>query len=168
MCRVASSYCVVGVGQGVGFDCTSDLCRRHRTGGYGQCGQIGKKCTAHCCRRDMSRNSRHFASSVTNRVWEDSQPRDEETKAGTWCFVITLTASYIGVDWWTAFTYQERKECILELKKSFHEHLGIDRGDYRIQAVEKWFENEVSRLHRRVEFQSEVPKWLVFTYSIHI
>jgi uncharacterized protein len=51
---------------------------------------------------------------------------------------------------------QERKDCLVELKKAFEDCIGIDREDYRVQAVENWFENEVARLHRRVEFQSEV------------
>lgn len=31
--------------------------------------------------------------------------------------------------------------------------------DYRILAIEKWYENEISRYNRKLEFQVEVNKY---------
>lgn len=47
---------------------------------------------------------------------------------------------------------------------SFNYH----RDDYRIIAIEKWYQNEITRCHRKLEFQVEVFFSLVFYFLFFI
>ena len=70
---------------------------------------------------------------------------------------------------------QERKSCLLELKMSMKKSMEFGKGgssasrmlsdtfsknDYRVAAIEKWFEGEVARVHRKVELLVEVGEWV--------
>jgi hypothetical protein len=36
----------------------------------------------------------------------------------------------------------------------------FSKNDYRVAAIEKWFEGEVARIHRKVELLTEVSEFL--------
>lgn len=43
--------------------------------------------------------------------------------------------------------------------------LSYDNDDYRILAVEKWYENEISRCYRKLEIQVEVRRFFFYNYD---
>lgn len=53
---------------------------------------------------------------------------------------------------------QERKKCLLDMRASLgNEIMDTDKLDnYKLLAIENWYDREVARIHRKLELEVEV------------